>query len=839
MIIKKHLKLICHYFFFIILIIINFLLLSCKERLIQNPFDPAADPDYWAPEELELKQIALKKIKLIWSQEETNISGFKIDRKVGDLPWKVDYVTLDKNDTSWVDLNVYPDTTKGYYYRLYAYAGENNSRKQEKSLIPSFPAPQNLQLYQLGVAKIMLTWEDESIGEYGFKIDKKVGSGNWITNFTVIDSNITSWTDTLVAQDTLYIYRLYSYVDTINSSSVSGEIKSDFPKPTRLQVQPITDSEINIEWTDNSLFEDGFEIERKKSVSSFQRVAKVKANTTAFVDTGLTYGISYYYRIRAYFHEYFSDYATSGEIKTIFPAPSNLKLEQVNDSRIQLSWSDNCSFELGYDIERKINNESFVKIATLGFNTTTYVDSELKLDTTYTYRIRGFTKNNLSDYEISDSLTLNFPSPTSFKINSISDTEVQLSWDQYPFPNVDGYIIERKTNNNSFVSIVNTPEKSYVDNDISKLNTYSYRVKAYTKDNISDPTQSITIQWGHTYVELWTYEHNAIASDIDLTSDNKIISIAIGQKIVVLDALNKSLIWDKTQVGIVRLIKFSLDDNYLFSIDSAGYTKKWNANNGDLIWERKDQGDIKEAKLSNDNQKIIIGGSDSTFKLLEANTGKVIWSKKTEKTILSADFNSDDTKIVVGSEFDGIFWVKVYETATGDLIWEYDHPLDIPSVKFSNDDSKIVSGGLDGRVTLYDASNGTKLWDYNILGEVSLVCFNKVDAKIFAAGGYENGGKINALNINDGSLIWQGTHSGFVNALDISPDDSKIVTGSVNNEVKVWNTETGELLWIGSHSPYNQGIRCVQVSSDNLQIISGGKDIVRLWQYKKYWKVLE
>ena len=70
----------------------------------------------------------------------------------------------------------------------------------------------------------------------------------------------------------------------------------------------------------------------------------------------------------------------------------------IDDQSIQLTWSDNCSFETGYKLERSENGVAFTQVADLGENITEYTDTGLALDADYTYRVKAFTDANESDF---------------------------------------------------------------------------------------------------------------------------------------------------------------------------------------------------------------------------------------------------------------------------------------------------------------------------------------------------------------------------------------------------------------------------------------------------------
>jgi hypothetical protein len=69
--------------------------------------------------------------------------------------------------------------------------------------------------------------------------------------------------------------------------------------PSNLAATAINSSEIDLNWTDNSGDETGFEIERSLDGSNFSWIASLGANTTSYPNTGLNPATTYYYRVAA------------------------------------------------------------------------------------------------------------------------------------------------------------------------------------------------------------------------------------------------------------------------------------------------------------------------------------------------------------------------------------------------------------------------------------------------------------------------------------------------------------------------------------------------------------
>ncbi|MBI4712221.1 MAG: fibronectin type III domain-containing protein, partial [Planctomycetes bacterium] len=91
--------------------------------------------------------------------------------------------------------------------------------------------------------------------------------------------------------------------------------------PTGLTATAISSAQINLSWTDNDAYEQGFEIERKTGISgTYALVATVARNVTSYSNTtGLSAATAYYYRVRAYYVAPESKSAYSNEASATTP----------------------------------------------------------------------------------------------------------------------------------------------------------------------------------------------------------------------------------------------------------------------------------------------------------------------------------------------------------------------------------------------------------------------------------------------------------------------------------------------------------------------------------------
>ncbi len=87
-------------------------------------------------------------------------------------------------------------------------------------------------------------------------------------------------------------------------------------------------------------------------------------------------------------------------------APGALTATAISTSQINLAWIDGSDNEDGFRIERCAGaNCVFTQIATVGANVTSYSNTGLAGNTTYTYRVRAYNTGGNSDYSGTSSAT--------------------------------------------------------------------------------------------------------------------------------------------------------------------------------------------------------------------------------------------------------------------------------------------------------------------------------------------------------------------------------------------------------------------------------------------------
>ena len=282
--------------------IFNCLLLTITASMLSTCTTDESEDSFTvdnAPSDLTVELEANTIVRLNWQDNSGFEEGFKIDRRIGSDTWQIAYGITGENVETWRDSVAIPDSVNRY--RLYGFAGDLVSLSLEGELTPSFPAPTNLELEALSPIVVQLTWQDISSFEEGYRIDKKTGAQEWQIGYGTVGSDTEIWNDTLTIFDACVGYRVYAYVGSVVSGSLTVYHVPEFPPPTDLQAVEVSETEIALTWQDNSTGEDGFKIDRKIGSDTWQiEYAIVEPETETWHDTNAVPGVVHYYQLYGY-----------------------------------------------------------------------------------------------------------------------------------------------------------------------------------------------------------------------------------------------------------------------------------------------------------------------------------------------------------------------------------------------------------------------------------------------------------------------------------------------------------------------------------------------------------
>lgn len=229
-----------------------------------------------------------------------NEDEFQVQRDAGSGFQTIDSVGADS--VAYSDLGLNAETSYTYRVRAVNSAGSSpwTNEVAETTLpvpLTAPPAPTSLAATSSNADEIILSWSHDSDKEEGFEVERDRGAGFVLVATLTADK--TGYRDSGLDSETSYTYRVRA-TNSVGSSAWSNEDTAtthSLTAPSGLTASAVGTSAVDLSWTDRSLYESAFEIERDDG--SIVVTFDVPANTTTHTDSGLDSYTLYTYRIRA------------------------------------------------------------------------------------------------------------------------------------------------------------------------------------------------------------------------------------------------------------------------------------------------------------------------------------------------------------------------------------------------------------------------------------------------------------------------------------------------------------------------------------------------------------
>ena len=161
-----------------------------------------------------------------------NEDGFRIERKTGIAGTYSAIDTVGANVTNYNDAGLTEATT--YYYRMTAYNAQGDSMYSSEVNATTLPAaPSGLSATAASSSRIDLSWTDNSNGETGYKIERKIGAGGTYSQVGTVGANVPSYSNTGLSGSKTYYYRVMAY-NVTGDSAQSNEANATTPATPKL-----------------------------------------------------------------------------------------------------------------------------------------------------------------------------------------------------------------------------------------------------------------------------------------------------------------------------------------------------------------------------------------------------------------------------------------------------------------------------------------------------------------------------------------------------------------------------------------------------------------------------
>ena len=246
---------------------------------------------------------------------------------------------------------------------------------------------------------------------------------------------------------------------------------------------------------------------------------------------------------------------------------------------------------------------------------------------------------------------------------------------------------------------------------------------------------------------------------------------------------------------------------------------------------------VQSVAFSHDGTRAVSGATDGLVKIWNASTGEVeLVLKGHSRVVTSVAFSRHGTRVASGS------WdlsVRVWNAVTGDIECVLRHSGYVLSVAFSHDGTRVVSGAFDGTVTVwYVATRGTQrtleglrkaaTWPELVLrghsDDVNSVAFSRDDTRVVSGSRDKT---VRIWNVNTGEIerVLEGLPD-LVLSVAFSPDGTHVISGSLTGTVLIWDAITGQSTPLFCHESFRflDGSKVTHIVRGKFQLFAPDKE---------------
>ena len=326
------------------------------------------------------------------------------------------------------------------------------------------------------IASLTLKWNAVTDAT-GYEI-YRAGTDGKYSKITTVTS--TSYVDTNVKNNTQYSYKIKAY----NAAGASAFSTVASLKKTKISVSKLkadaNGSTVQLSWTGGVTGAEGYVIYRRTEGGSYDEIGRTSGNT--YSDT-ISAGIKYYYAVAVYSGSRTEDKCP--EVGVMYLTEPAVTGASNITSGVQVKWSK-VTGATGYIVYHKGAGKGWARIADIkDGSTVNYTDTTAESGTTYTYTVRAYNKDTMSDWNSTKSL-MRISDTTVTGASNIT-SGVQVKWSKVT--GATGYIVYRKGAGKGWGRIADIKSGStvsYTDTTAASGTTYTYTVRAYNGSTMGD-----------------------------------------------------------------------------------------------------------------------------------------------------------------------------------------------------------------------------------------------------------------------------------------------------------------------------------------------------------------
>lgn len=420
------------------------------------------------------------------------VSGYRLDIAIdaGFTTFVSGYNNQDVGNVTTVAVSGLSAGT-GYYYRVRAYNNGGSGANSNTITLTTVPAaPLAAAATNVTQTGFTANWGAAS-GATGYRLDVSVDPGfaTFVNAFSNKDvSNVILYPVSGLAAGVTYYYRVRAYTAGGASGNSSVISLTTLATPVATAASSITQTGFTANWNP-AVGASGYRLDVATNSTFTAYVAGYSnldvATVTSQAITGLTAGVTYYYRVRAY-NSTISGTNSNVITQATLGTPVATAATSITQAGFTANWGI-VAGATGYRLD--VATDSGFTALVSGYSdldvssVTTYAVSGLTSGATYYYRVRSYNTTVTSINSNTISLTTVPPPPIATAATLVAQVSFTANWGAVS--GATGYKIDVATSNafTTFVGVYNNKDVGNITSvsviGLTAGTTYYYRVRAY------------------------------------------------------------------------------------------------------------------------------------------------------------------------------------------------------------------------------------------------------------------------------------------------------------------------------------------------------------------------
>ncbi|MCO5165610.1 MAG: fibronectin type III domain-containing protein [Planctomycetes bacterium] len=271
--------------------------------------------------------------------------------------------------------------------------------------------------------------------------------------------------------------------------------------PTNLVATPQAWNQVSLSWMDNAKKETEYRVQRRPVGGQFAQIATLPANSTSYVDLGVTASTAYEWRVLAANNSgQTSQPSNVAEATTAaYPSPTGVTAVATAWNAVQVSWIDTTSDEAEFRVEVRspAGVGEFSAAGNTAANLTTFQHGGLLGETSYEYRVVARHASGVESPPSAGSTvtTPAYPAPAGIGAQATAWNRVLLTWTNTS-SDESGFRVERRGGGvTEFVGVADLPANasSHLDEALAEATSYEYRVRALLAGQPMTPSEVVHV----------------------------------------------------------------------------------------------------------------------------------------------------------------------------------------------------------------------------------------------------------------------------------------------------------------------------------------------------------